>query len=160
MGLIAGPLSSISSRWAIAWPFAVWKVTAKGLILKRKKKSASKVWRWKCCRPHVFVGEHDKIGATSDIHWSGVSFITSWQAGSSFPDSSSAATRSFQLMSATTLRMRRSTSWRSMHSLLAVLIDIGSLKLALRSILNSSKLHSLASGGIGTFSLIVRWKGR
>jgi hypothetical protein len=38
MGLIAGQLSSISSRWAIAWPFAVWKVTAKGLILKRKKK--------------------------------------------------------------------------------------------------------------------------
>jgi hypothetical protein len=38
MGLIAGPLSSISSRWAIAWPFVVWKVTAKGSILKKKKR--------------------------------------------------------------------------------------------------------------------------
>ena len=38
MGLIAGQLLSISSRWAIAWPFAVWKVTAKGLIFYNKKK--------------------------------------------------------------------------------------------------------------------------
>jgi hypothetical protein len=34
MGLISGPLSSISSRWAIAWPCSVWK---EGFNFKKKK---------------------------------------------------------------------------------------------------------------------------
>jgi hypothetical protein len=154
-----------SDRWARSWTcrfrkrLAVRGLKSHSQVFKKNNYKMAhfivKVWRWKFFRPHAFMSEHDKFGATFHIHRSGISFIPSGRAGSSFPDSSSAVTRSFQLILASTLRTRCSSSWRAMPSLSAVAIDLGSFKLALLSILNSLKMHSLASRGIRISSLIV-----